>query len=105
MGNASISDAHTGSMPYMVAANGHVPDPSNKLPSFSFLIITPLFQNMNERRFYTLLIFGLVAVSEHITRDENQYHKTDARCFTHVMLHISLTSQSVPLCFEIAHNF
>lgn len=35
MGYFSISLAHTGSIPHIVAARGQVPDPSNKEPSLS----------------------------------------------------------------------
>ena len=41
MGNASISDAHTGVMPLRMAARGKPPIPSNKLPIVSLLISPP----------------------------------------------------------------
>lgn len=40
MGNFSISLAHTGRMPFLFAANGNPPIPSNRLPSF-FSILSP----------------------------------------------------------------
>ena len=41
IGNASISDAHTGVMPLRIAAKGNPPIPSNKLPIVSLLISPP----------------------------------------------------------------
>ena len=34
IGNGSISDAHTGSIPLRAPASGKPPEPSNKLPNF-----------------------------------------------------------------------
>ena len=36
-GYGSISDAHAGTIPHIVAASGAVPEPSNRLPNFTYL--------------------------------------------------------------------
>ena len=41
IGRASISLAHTGSMPQCTAANGNTPIPSNRLPSLSAVTRIP----------------------------------------------------------------
>ena len=57
MGYGSISLAHTGVIPHIVAASGAVPEPSNRLPSVSVFMSIPSCQRHAPASFKILRAF------------------------------------------------